>query len=192
MKHMSNFKRQKGNALLNVAIAIFLGVLIAVVGVPKIQSYLVEAAIPPVSDEIQRFITRTVVSAQGTGNTPYAGLDQAYFAQQVRNTSLQVGAVSGQGTGGTIVRHGLGGRDTGTITLAETGTAFTLTFANVNNAACPGLATTLSKSVDDISINGTVVKSTDNNKTVTTQFTPMSAANECNDGDTNAFVFTVR
>jgi hypothetical protein len=50
----------------------------------------------------------------------------------------------------------------------------------------------MQRSVDDISINGTPVKVTATDKTVTTPFAAPSAKNECTDGDTNTYVFTIR
>lgn len=186
MQAFRKFERaERGNMLLSLAIAIFLTMLISIWGIPKWQSYVVESAVPPVADEIKRFIARTVATTYGSSTTPYTGLNQAYLARSVRGSALQVDE------DGTNVQHSLGGKDTGLVTLEETGAAFTLTFANVSVDACPALANTLQRSVDDITINGSTVKTTDANKNVTQAFT--GAANgECTDGDTNTFVFTVR
>lgn len=194
-----DIRRQKGNYLLSIGIGIMIMAILAVWAIPKIQDYLIEGAIPSVAEETQRFISRLKVNAAGTGSAPYDGVTQEFFARSVRGGTLQVetaaGAVAGEGTGGTIVRHGLGGGNTGTITIAaaEANAAFTLAFDNVNHAACPGLATAMQRSVANISINGTPVKVVDaatNN--VTTGYAAGAASAACADGDVNDFIFTIR
>jgi Tfp pilus assembly major pilin PilA len=191
MKILKLNKSQQGYNLVSVGIAILVVLLLSALGIPKFKAYLVQGAVTPVAEETQRFISMVKVSSQGSGTTPYTGLTQAYFARSVKNSALEVGAVSGQGTGAVDVRHGLGGGDNGTVTLATTGATFSLTFASVSDAACPGLAATLQRIVDGITINGTAVKVTDANNTVTAAFIPGTAATRCVDGDNNDFVFTV-
>ncbi|WP_219096233.1 type 4 pilus major pilin [Pseudomonas sp. UMAB-40] len=192
MKYLGTKKKQEGNYLLNIGIGILIAGILAVWGIPKIMDYLVEGAIPSVAEESQRFIARTQVSNSGNGTTPYVGLTQASFARSVRGTSLQVGTIAGEGTGGTVVRHGLGGGNNGTVVISTTGDTFTLTFNSVNQAACPGLATSLQRSVDNITINGKTVKVTDVDKTVSAGYVAGTAMAQCIDGDLNTFAFTVR
>jgi hypothetical protein len=192
MKYLEKKKKQKGNYLLNIGIGLLIAGILAVWGIPKIMDYLVEGAIPSVAEETQRFVARTQVSNSGNGTAPYAGLTQASLARSVRGTSLQVGVIAGEGTGGTVVRHGLGGGNNGTVVIGTTGDTFTLTFNNVNSAACPGLATSLQRSVDNISINGKTVKVTDVDKTVSAGYVAGTAMAQCVDGDTNDFIFTIR
>lgn len=192
MKSFKYAKRQQGNYLLTIGIGIMIMLILAVWGIPKIKNYLIEGKIPSVAEEVQRFASRVKVSTTGTGTTPYAGLTQAYFARAVRGSSLQVGAVSGQGTGGVDVRHDLGGGDAGLVTLATTGATFTLTFANVSDAACPGLATSLQSTFDTITVNGKAAKTTNaTTNVVTAGYVAGTVAGNCTDGDTNTFVFTM-
>lgn len=199
MKSFKGSRRQKGNYLLSIGIGIMIMALLAVWAIPKIQDYLIEGAVPYVAEETQRFVSRLKVNAAGTGSAPYAGITQEFFARSVRGGTFQVassaGGVAGEGTGGTIVLHGLGGGSNGTVMIAtaESNAAFTLTFSDVNHAACPSLATALQRSVSNISINGTsvkVVNATNNN--VTTGYVAGMAAAACADGDVNDFVFTIR
>lgn len=191
MKTFNHSKRQKGNYLLNVSLGILLTIFLMIWGIPKIKNYMIEGAIPSVADEIQRFVTRTKSSTYGSGTSPYTGLTQAFFARSVRGSALQVGDVSGQGTASTVVRHGLGGGDDGLVTISTTGDTFSLTFSNVSDAACPGLASALQRTIDGITINGKVSKATNSSNVVTTGFVAGTAAANCTDGDTNAFVFTL-
>jgi hypothetical protein len=165
--------------------------LLAAWGIPKLKAYLIEGATTPVAEEIQRFISRVKVASQGGGTSPYTGLNQAYFARSVKGSSLEVGAVSGQGTGAVDVRHGLGGGDDGTVLIATTGATFSLTFNDVSDAACPGLAAALQRVADNITINATAVKTTDANNVVTLGYIAGTAATRCVDGDNNVFVFTI-
>lgn len=191
MKSFSHAKRQQGNYLLGIGIGIMIMLILAAWGIPKIKGYLIEGAIPSVAEEIQRFVSRVKVSTQGSGTTPYAGLSQAAFARAVKGSSLEVGTVSGQGTGSSIVRHGLGGGDTGLVTITTTGATFSLTFDDVSDSACPGLAAALQRSFDAITINATAVKATDASNVVTQAYIAGTAATRCVDGDSNQFVFTV-
>lgn len=188
----ANRKSQRGDLLLNIIIAVMLMGIIGVFGMPQIDKILTRSKIPSVSDDTQRYMASVVTSTAGAGITPYEGINQAGFARDVRGSSLKVGDVSGQGTGGEDVRHGLGGGTGGKVTISETGDTVSLTFVNVANAACPDLATSMQGSVDTIKVNGTSVKVTDENKTVTTAYFAAKAKNSCLDGDKNEFIFTTR
>ncbi len=178
--------------MLALIASVVLGAIIAAFAIPKIDGILTEAKVEPVSSDIQRWVTRVKVSNSGTGTQPYVGLTQASFAQAMRNTSLEVGTIAGQGTGGTVVRHGMGGGNDGTVVVGQTGNAFSLTFNDVDLAACPSLATSLQRAFQDITVNGQAVKVTATNGTVTTAYNAGTAATRCNDGSDNVFVFTSR
>lgn len=192
MKQFNGGKRQKGNYLLSIMVGIMVVTLLSIWGVPKIKDMITEGAVTTVTDDLKMFITRTVTLTRGTGTTPYTGIDQAYLARGLRGTSLQVGVVAGEGTAGTDVRHGLGGDVNGTVILAQTGTQFTLTFAQMNLAACIPFTSSMNKTVDGITINGAAVKVTDVNKTITTAFRAAAAQAQCTDGDTNTVILTIR
>lgn len=186
-------RKQKGNMLLSLGITLMITVILAVYGIPKIKDYLIEGAIPSVAQDTQKYLARVQTNALGAGVTPYKGIDQKAFARDVRGSSLQVGDRSGEGTGGTTVRHGLGGTgETGLVTISETGDTLSLTFKGLNRAACPALATAMSQSVENISINGTAVKTTDDTNTVKVAYQAASAGANCLDGDTNVMIFTIK
>lgn len=193
-KKFSGKQKQQGNYLLSIGVGIMIMAILAVWAIPKIQDYLIEGAVPAVAEEAQRFVSRVKVNSAGTGSAPYASLDNEYLARAVRGGALQVdtaGAIAS--TGGTTVLHGLGGGTAGTVVLApaNTNTAFTLTFNDVNHAACPTLATALQRSAQTITINGQNAKVTSTtNSNVTTQYNAAASAGFCNDGDVNDFVFT--
>jgi Tfp pilus assembly major pilin PilA len=186
-------RAQQGNMLLSLGITLMITVILSVYGIPKVKSYLIEGAIPAVAQDTQSYLARVQTNALGAGLTPYKGIDQKSFARTVRDTSLQVGDISGEGTGGTTVRHGLGGSgDTGTVTVSETGDTLSLTFKSLAQAACPGLATAMNKSVSTITVNGAVVKSTNDTNTVDVAYQAADAVTNCLDGDVNEMVFTIK
>lgn len=187
---LANRKAQRGDMILNIIIGVMLLGIIGVFGLPQVNKILTQSKIPSVADAAQRYIAAVITSSSGSGITPYEGVNQAGFARDVRGSSLKVGDVSGQGTGGEDVRHGLGGGNNGKVTVSETGDTFSLTFSNIANAACPDLATSMQGSVDTIKINGTSVKVTDDNHTVTTAYFATKASSSCLDGDKNEFIFT--
>lgn len=187
---LSNRSSQRGDMILNIIIGVMLLGIISVFGLPQINKILTQSKVPSVADSAQRYMASVITSSSGSGITPYEGINQAGFARDVRGSSLKVGDVSGQGTGGEDVRHGLGGGNNGKVTVSETGDTFSLTFTNAANAACPDLATAMQGSVDTIKINGTSVKVTNDNRTVTTAYFATKAANSCLDGDKNEFIFT--
>lgn len=192
MKKFQSIKKQRGNGLLALITSVVLGAIIAAFAIPKVAGILTEAKVDPVSNDVQRWVTRVKVSNSGSGTQPYVGLTQASFAQAMRNTSLEVGTIAGQGTGDTVVRHGMGGGNDGTVVISQTGDTFTLTFNSVDLAACPALATSLQRTFENITINGQAVKVTATNGTVTTGYNASTASTRCNDGSDNVFIFTSR
>lgn len=173
--------------LTNLVIAILIGTLLAVIGIPAANRYIVQSSITPVAEEMQRYIASVKISGQGEGVTPYDGLTQRSFARNVKDGALKVNATSG------LVLHGLGGsNNSGTITVSETGDTASWTLADMSSYACPGFPSTMQKSVQTIRINGRTVKDVDANNNVTTEYTSARAGDACTDGDTNEVVLTIR
>ena len=193
--------RQSGFSLIEISIVTAIIMLIAIVGIPAVQSYVIENKVPRVAEEIQRFVARVKANTHGFGATPYAGIDVGTLANALRTSSVV--AVTGQGTAATIA-HGLGGAGNsgkGVILVAPHalaggagGSAFTVTFTNVNQAACPGLASILQRIAEVVSIAGQagpmVVK--DTSFEPGTAYNAMLADAQCATGDRNTFTFTVR
>ena len=196
MQSLHSAKKQQGNYLLSIGIGIMIMAILAVWGIPKVQDYLIEGALPSVAEETQRFVSRLKVNISGAGgSTPYKGVTQEYFARTVRGSVLQVTSTGGEESeDGEVVRHGLGGGGNGIIEIAEVtnGTSLTVTFSNVNHAACPGLATALQRTFDNIKINDESIKVTDpETREVTDAYLAGVAADECENGDTNEFIFEI-
>jgi prepilin-type N-terminal cleavage/methylation domain-containing protein len=192
---------QRGFSLIEVSIVTAIVLLIAIVGIPAIGAYVIENKVPKVGEELQRFVARAKANGQGGGITPYLNLHDGMLASALRDSSIF--SVSGIDAS-AVVAHGLGGNGSsgnGTISVAPTsfagggtGSAFTLTLTNVNNAACPGLASVMQRVSEIIAVEGeggpVVVK--DTSASPPTRYDAMLAQAQCARGDANTFAFTVR
>jgi len=195
------YSAQRGFSLVEVSIVTAIVLLIAIIGMPAIGSYVIENKVPRVAEELQRFVARVKVNAQGAGPAPYGGLSTAALANALKDSSVI--SVSGQGRV-AVVAHGLGGNGTagnGTISVAPTavaagsaGSGFTLTLTNVSNAACPALASALQRVAEIITVEGTAGAVLVKDATATPPLAYSAAATEsqCAAGDRNTFVFTAR
>jgi len=193
--------RQRGFSLIEVSIVTAIVLLVAIIGIPAIGSYVIENKVPKVGEELQRFVTRIKANAQGAGSTPYADIDTGALANALRDSSVV--AVSGIGNS-AIVAHGLGGNGTsgnGTVTVASVavagggaGSGFSITLTDVNNAACPALASVMQRVSDVITVagRGGAVKVKDSTLVPRIAYSATAAEAQCTEGDNNTFVFTVR
>ena len=192
---------QRGFSLVEVAIVTAIVLLIAILGVPTIGTYVIENKVPKVGEALQRFVLRTQVNAQGTGATPYAGIDNDTLAHALRESS--VFDLADRGAAQTIT-HGLsrGGASTsGAVTLAPValggagmGSGFSITLTQVSDAACPGLASVMQGVSSVIRVegrNGSVTVK-DDSATQPVRYSAARTANACSEGDVNTFVFIAR
>jgi hypothetical protein len=192
---------QAGFSLIEISIVTTIMMLIAIVGIPAIQGYVIESKVPRVAEEMQRFVARLKASTHGFGATPYAGVNGGTLVNALRASSVV--SVSGEGAGATVA-HGLGGNGSngrGVITLAPqnmpgaaVGAAFSLTLNDINHAACPALASILQRIADTVTIAGksgpTIVKNAAQDPVM--PYNAILADAQCTSGDHNTFVFTIR
>lgn len=191
---------QRGFSLIEVSIVTTIVMLIAILGIPAIQSYVIESKVPRVAEELQRFVARMKATTQGFGVAPYAGIDTGVLANALRTSSVVL--VSGVGPGAKVV-HGLGGGTSGKGRIhldphampgGQAGTAFALTLRDVNQAACPGLAAILQRIAEQVTIAGTsgpvIVKNATTEPVL--PYNPLLADAQCAAGDNNVFTFVVR
>ncbi|MCD0501902.1 pilin [Bordetella petrii] len=194
-------RRQQGFSLIEVSIVTAIVLLIAIIGIPAISSYVIENKVPKVAEELQRYVARIKANAQGAGTTPYANLDTGSLANALRDSSVV--SVGGSGPG-AVVAHGLGGNGTagnGVITVMPVsvsgggaGSGFSIRFSNVNNAACPTLASVMQRVSDNITVEGAGGAVTVKDSTVVPRlaYSAAVAESQCTEGDHNTFVFTIR
>lgn len=193
--------RQRGFSLIEISIVTTIMMLLAIVGIPAIQGYVVESKVPRVAEELQRFVARLKVTTHGFGASPYASVDTRVLANSLRGSSVV--AVSGEGAGADVA-HGLGGPGVsgrGVVRIAPYalsgapfGSAFLLTLNDVNHAACPGLASILQRIADVVRISGAAgpVTVKDSLHQPVAAYNPLLADAQCLNGDRNVFEFVIR
>lgn len=190
-------KKQRGDMLVNIGIALAIMTLLAIVGMPAIKGWVIEGRVPQVAGEMQRMMARMRVMGETGVATPFA---------TVTNEKNLIPALRGS----TIVRinetanevaHNLGGNGrgtNGTVVIAAanyesygSGSAYQLTFTNVHDKACPTLASMLASASEFISINGNTVKE-NSEAAIDTTYNAVDAQTHCVDGEENTFVFMSR
>lgn len=183
-------RRQRGDALVNLMLAVMIMTLLAVIGIPAVNGIIIEGRTPDVASELQRFMARMrAMGAAGT-SLPYVSVSNASnLAPATREaTSLR--------TTGNVVAHRLGGSgagNKGTVTLtpanldgAGLGSAYTLSVTSVHDKACPTLASIMSSSSEEMGLNGSLIKNAN------TPYNAADAQRYCTDGESNDFTFTAR
>ena len=198
---LSSVSRQRGFSLIEISIVTTIMMLLAIVGIPAIQGYVVESKVPRVAEEIQRFVARLKVTTHGFGASPYANVDTRVLANSMRGSSVV--SVSGEGAGANVA-HGLGGPGVsgrGVVRIspyalsgAPAGSAFLLTLNDVNHAACPGLASILQRIAEVVKISGVAgpVTVKDSLTQPVAAYDPLLADAQCLSGDRNIFEFVIR
>jgi len=193
--------RQRGFSLIEISIVTTIMMLLAIVGIPAIQGYIVESKVPRVAEELQRFVARIKMSTHGYGASPYVSIDTTALANALRGSSVI--SVSGAGSGANVA-HGLGGAGVagrGVIRVtphalsgAPFGSAFLLSLNDVNHAACPGLASVLQRVAEVVTISGVSGPVTVKNSLhePVSAYNPILADAQCQSGDRNAFEFVIR
>ncbi|MBU4610291.1 type II secretion system protein [Achromobacter sp. GG226] len=190
-------RKQAGFSLVEVGVVTVILIIVAIIGLPAINGFVIENRAPKVAGELQRFVARTKASAEGGGPTPFANINNANNLVKALRTSSVVKANEDT----SVIAHRLGGQGSGTngvLTVAPAtlagggaGSAFALTLTNVNEAACPSLASIMQQMSDQMSINGTVVKALGTNNEAGA-YNAVAAEEQCVAGDNNTFVFVSR
>jgi len=192
---------QRGFSLIEISIVTTLMMLIAIIGIPAIQGYVIENKVPRVAEEMQRFVARMKANTNGFGATPYLGIDSGALANALRTSSVV--SVAGFGARASVA-HGLGGTghsgrgvisvEPQTVPGASSGSAFSLTLNDVNQAACPALASILQRLAEVVTIAGASGPIMVKNALIEPNmpYNPMLADAQCVSGDRNTFVFTIR
>lgn len=187
-------KRQKGFTLVELIIVVAIMGLLMLLGIPFVRDFIIEGKVQPTGSDITKVVTKIRSNMSGTGANPYVdlgagGAATAVFASTARGLASAL-VVTGAGAAATV-QHDLG-QAGAPITVAQAdlgggaGDSFAVTVGAVAKAACPGLATQLSRSAELITINGAVVKANGG------VYNGAAAQNACTEGDTNTYVFTFR
>lgn len=189
---------EAGFSLVEVSIVTALMVILAIIGVPALQGYVIENKVPKVAADMQRFVSRMKVAALGGGLAPYASVDQRALINGMRSAAV----VTVQGADQKAdVAHGLGGQgrgENGTITILpdsvpgmSVGSAFRLTLTHVNHAACPMLVTAMQRMASVITVagHGASVQVKNDFLAPVLSYQSVLADAQCAQGDNNQFVF---
>lgn len=186
-------KRAKGFTLVELLIVLAIIALLAIYGVPFVRGIIIGGKVQPTADDINKTVTSMRGNFAGQGTTPYTNLGAAANATAVFSNTAKglASALTITGTGATATtQHDLGATDSqiavASSMITTAGDSFTVELPTVNNAACPQLASQLSRAAEAITINGTSVKD------VGAVYNGGAAQNVCTDGDTNDFIFTFR
>lgn len=188
-KYFKAKRQQMGVTLIEIAIATAVILILAIISIPFIGTYVIKNKAGKVGEELQSYVADIKANAQGSSVPDYSGVTVASLIGVARNSS----AIS---TDGTSVFHGLNnGSAPGKITITNTGDTFTITAANVNDAACPGLPSVLQRTASSIVVDGTSIKTTAADGSISVAYNAGNASAACTTkgvGDIHTFAFTVR
>lgn len=177
---------QAGFTLIELLIVIAAIGFLAYVLMPQWNNIMASSSVTPVAKDLNQFAMDAMRNAAQTDDgDPYTNLNQTLLASALERSHLKVRS-------GGVVRHNLGGGDAGTVTLANSGTEFTLTTSKLGPAACPDFITQMQVNAVKVTVNGTTVKALDDNNNITTAYSVTKTQAACTKGDTNEGVFTFR
>lgn len=175
-------KEQQGLSLIEVSVVSAIVLLLAIIGIPAINGFVIENRVPKVGEGLARFIVSHTVNSPAFDQSPYSLVDNQFFIDQIDDTG--VFNIDGQG-GSTRILHGLGKNGVITLAAEQSGSQLKITFDNVHHAACPGLASVLQRIASSIKVESVAVKDD------TTTYNAINTRQQCKKGDVNTFEFIV-
>lgn len=175
-------RKQQGLSLIEVSVVSAIVLLLAIIGIPAINGFVIENRVPKVGEGIARFIVNHTVNTPIFEETPYTSVDNAFFINQLDDSG--VFNVDAQGNS-TRILPGLGKNGILTLASDQSGAQLKITFENVHHAACPGLASVLQRVAASIKVGEVFVKSAD------TTYNAITTRQQCKKGDVNTFEFIV-
>jgi prepilin-type N-terminal cleavage/methylation domain-containing protein len=188
-------RRQRGFTLIELSIVALILLVLAVVGVPSIQSLLIENRAPAAARDLQSAAVkiRQVRAANGAIATPYTGIAIAELGSMLRGSSYEVTPAAPAAA--TAIAHSIGSGDaTPSVTIAAgtlaiAGDSFTVSLADVARAACASFASTFARQAEVIAITPAGGGSAATVKAAGGTFSAQAAQTTCADSNTIALTF---
>lgn len=177
-----NNKQQHGLSLIEVSVVSAIVLLLAIIGIPAINGFVIENRVPKVGEGLARFIVSHTVNSPTFEKNPYSLVNNQYFIDQIDDTG--VFNIDNQG-GSTRILHGLGKNGEINLAAEQSGSLLKITFDNVHHAACPGLASVLQRIASSIKVESVAVKDDG------TIYSAIHTRQQCKKGDVNTFEFIV-
>lgn len=176
-------KRAKGSLITDIGVGLVLLAIIAIVSVPYVTEYIIDARTPKVAEDLRRFMARTRINGNSAAdpNTAFSSATQRAFALALAGST----AVSSNRTT-FVVQHNLGSGGVARYASADGGKGYSITVDKVHMVACAPLAGILARDSNKISINGQEQKNTE----TPVNFSATTAEAACADGENNTLVFT--
>lgn len=187
---------QRGFTLIELGIVAIILVVLVAIAMPQIENYMIGGRVPVAGQDLSKAIASLKGQAKSTSSsTPFASVPGV--EKLLAQTNFTVS--------GTTVKHSLGA-SAGEVQLAAVGTgaAAQVTVWGLHPAACPSLASAMSKAADAIEVgqSGTIdaptaptaassVPSTTTTavvKTATVPYNALSAQSACNQDGNNNFM----
>lgn len=72
-------KKQQGLSLIEVSVVSAIVLLLAIIGIPAINGFVIENRVPKVGEGIARFIVNHTVNTPIFEETPYTSVDNAFL-----------------------------------------------------------------------------------------------------------------
>ena len=188
-----NRHSQSGFTIIELIIVLTIIAVLAILAIPRAKAIIIGGKVEPTASDVIKVVAKMRSNFANQSTTPFLNLGAPVAATAVFSNTARslVSTLKVTGSGATAsVGHDIGA-PLGSMTVAQgtliaAGDSFTVTFNSVNDAACPALATQLSRTADTVALNGVAVKSFGGG------FDSGAAQNACTDNDTNTFVFTFR
>lgn len=175
-------RSQRGLSLIEVSVVSAIVLLLAIIGIPAINGFVIENRVPKVGEGIARFVVNHTVNTPIFEEKPYSKVDNQFFIDQLDDTG--VFNVDSLGDS-TRILHGLGKNGLVDLEADQNGAQLKITFTKVHHAACPGLASVLQRVASSIKVENVAVKD------ATVTYNAIHTRQQCKKGDVNTFEFIV-
>lgn len=175
-------RSQRGLSLIEVSVVSAIVLLLAIIGIPAINGFVIENRVPKVGEGVARFVISHTVNTPIFEEKPYRLVNNQFFIDQLDSSGI-FNVDSKNNT--TRILHGLGKNGEVTLAADGEGAQLKITFDKVHHSACPGLASVLQRVASSIKVEEVFVKD------ASTSYNAINTRQQCKKGDVNTFEFIV-